>query len=86
MKNPENALRLGPLPRSATVKLALTLPIELKEMLDRYATVHSEENNETVDAAALIPHMLEVFMARDRAFRKLERSVTDRSSIARAQA
>ena len=61
-------LRLGPLPKATTVKLAVTMPADLKGKLDRYADQHSEAYGEQVDAASLIPHMLEAFMARDRAF------------------
>lgn len=61
-------LRLGPLPKATTVKLAVTMPADLKDKLDRYAAQHSQAYGEPVDAASLIPHMLEAFMARDRAF------------------
>lgn len=61
-------LRLGPLPKATTVRLAVTMPADLKDMLDRYAAQHSQAYGEPVDAASLIPHMLEAFMARDRAF------------------
>lgn len=61
-------LRLGPLPKATTVKLSVTMPADLKAMLDRYAAQHSQAYGEPVDAASLIPHMLEAFMARDRAF------------------
>lgn len=61
-------LRLGPLPKATTVKLTVTMPADLKAMLDRYAAQHSQTYGEPVDAASLVPHMLESFMARDRAF------------------
>ncbi len=64
-------LRLGPLPRTEAVKLTVTLSAELKATLDRYAALHAQAYGERVDAAALVPHMLEAFMARDRGFRKL---------------
>ena len=63
-------LRLGPLPKTETVKLSFTCTIALRAELERYAEIHSRAYGETVDAATLIPHMLETFMARDRAFRK----------------
>ena len=63
-------LRLGPLPDTQTVKLAFTCPARLKADLDHYAALHAQTYGESVDAATLIPLMLEVFMARDRAFRK----------------
>jgi hypothetical protein len=66
-------LRLGPLPRTDVVKLTITVPIQLKEQLDRYASVHSREFGESVDAATLIPHMLAQFVGRDHAFRAAAR-------------
>lgn len=62
-------LRLGPLPRTEPVKLTITLSAELKTTLDRYAALHAQTYGEQVDAAALVPHMVEAFMARDRGFR-----------------
>lgn len=64
------ALRLGPLPKTETVKLTISLTVELKVQLDRYAELHSQTWGEVVDATALVPHMLEAFMARDRGFRQ----------------
>ena len=64
-------LRLGPLPKAEVVKLTISVSAELKTTLDRYAELHSREYGQTVDAAALIPHMLHTFMARDREFRKV---------------
>ncbi|KJS06157.1 DUF2274 domain-containing protein [uncultured Halopseudomonas sp.] len=65
-----NKLRLGPLPKTETVKLTFTCPASLKEELERYAELHAQTYGEPVDAVTLIPHMLEAFMARDRGFRK----------------
>jgi hypothetical protein len=45
-------------------------------MLDRYATQHSQTYGERVDAASLVPHMLEAFMARDRAFKAMRTKTT----------
>ena len=78
MNKSAKALRLGPLPRSELVKLTIQVPLELKRTLDRYAAVHAQVHKESVNATILIPHMLEVFMARDRAFRELERLSPDR--------
>lgn len=61
-------LRLGPLPRTESVKLTFACPATLKADLDRYAAVHAQTYGEPVDALALIPHMLEAFIRRDRAF------------------
>ena len=63
-------LRLGPLPRQEVTKLTFSCPASLKADLDRYAALHAQAYGETVDAATLIPHMVEAFMAGDRGFRK----------------
>lgn len=63
-------LRLGPLPKTESVKLSFTCPASLKADLDRYAALHAQAYGEVVDAATLIPHMLEAFMAGDRGFRR----------------
>ncbi|MGU1966844.1 DUF2274 domain-containing protein [Pseudomonas aeruginosa] len=63
-------LRLGPLPRQEVTKLTFSCPASLKADLDRYAALHAQAYGEAVDAATLIPHMLEAFMAGDRGFRR----------------
>lgn len=62
-------LRLGPLPKTETVKLTFACSVALKADLDRYTALHAQAYGEAVDATTLIPHMLEAFMARDRGFR-----------------
>ncbi|WP_186039840.1 DUF2274 domain-containing protein [Burkholderia gladioli] len=63
-------LRLGPLPKTENVKLTFACPASLKADLDRYAALHAQEHGEAVDAATLIPHMLEAFIAGDRGFKR----------------
>ena len=63
-------LRLGPLPKLESTKLTFACPVSLKADLDQYAALHAQAYGEAVDAATLIPHMLEAFMAGDRGFRK----------------
>lgn len=63
-------LRLGPLPKTETIKLTFACPASLKADLDRYAALHAQTYGEVVDAVVLIPHMLEAFMVGDRGFRK----------------
>jgi hypothetical protein len=69
-------LRLGPLPKTETIKLTFTCTVVLKAELERYAATHSQAYGETVDAVTLIPHMLEAFMARDRGFNHRSRSLS----------
>ena len=64
-------LRLGPLPtKTETVKITIALTTALKTDLERYAALHAQTYGKPIDAATLIPHMLEAFMARDRGFKK----------------
>ena len=65
-------LRLGPLPKTESIKLTFTCSASLKFDLDRYASMHTQTYGEPVDAVTLIPHMLEIFMAGDRAFKRAE--------------
>lgn len=69
-------LRLGPLPKTESVKLTFACPAKLKADLDRYAVLHAQAYGEAVDGLTLIPHMLEAFMARDRAFRRNSRTLS----------
>lgn len=70
MSRSSNTLRLGPLPKTETVKLTIALNAALKADLDRYAALHAQTYGAPVDAAVLIPHMLDAFMTRDRGFKK----------------
>jgi len=63
-------LRLGPLPRTESIKLTFACPASLKADLDRYAALHAQTYGEAVNPAVLIPHMLEAFIAGDRGFRR----------------
>lgn len=63
-------LRLGRLPRTEAIKFTFPCTAALKADLERYAALHTQIYGEPVDAATLVPHMLEAFMARDREFKK----------------
>ena len=67
-------LRLGPLPKLESTKLTFACSASLKADLDRYAALHAQAYGEPVDAATLIPHMLEAFMAGDRGFKTTTRN------------
>lgn len=75
-------LRLGPLPKTESIKLTFACPASLKMDLDRYAALHAQTYGETVDVATLIPHMLEAFMAGDRGFRKGGRTSSQETGAA----
>mgnify|MGYP002661307237 CR=1 FL=1 len=72
--NTPRKLRLGPLPRTESVTLTFPCTASLKAELDRYAALHAQTYGEAVDAMALIPHMLEAFMERDRGFKRLHKA------------
>lgn len=66
-------LRLGPLPAAKPVRLTVAVSVELKATLDTYARLHGEMHGQAVTAEALIPVMLETFMAHDRGFQRARR-------------
>lgn len=70
MSIPTKKLRLGPLPRQEVTKLTFACPASLKADLEHYAALHEQTYGEAVDAATLIPHMLEAFMTGDRGFKR----------------
>ncbi|EPD42329.1 MULTISPECIES: DUF2274 domain-containing protein [Comamonadaceae] len=78
--NASKKLRLGPLPKTESVKLTFACPASLKADLDRYAALHAQTYGEAVDAEKLIPHMLEAFMAGDRGFKRGEQVTPPPSS------
>jgi hypothetical protein len=67
-------LKIGPLPNPEKVKILVQVSVELKANLDQYAQLHSQLGGRIVDAATLIPYMLESFIDRDRGFRSLRQS------------
>lgn len=67
-------LKIGPLPNPEKVKILVQLSVELKDSLDHYAQLHSQLGGRSVDAAMLIPHMLQSFLDRDRGFRSMRKS------------
>ena len=69
MSTSNHRLRLGPLPKTESVKVTFACTVVLKAELERYAAMHAQTYGEPVDAQTLIPHMLETFMARDRGFK-----------------
>jgi hypothetical protein len=70
-------LRLGPLPKTESVKLTFACPVALKADLERYAAVHGQTYGQEIDVMTLIPHMLETFMAGDRGFKRSQGSKTN---------
>ena len=77
-------LKLGRLPKVGLVRMTISIPEPLKEELDRYAAEHSRLY-EPVDAATLIPHMLEAFIRSDRGYRS-RRAQSRRGNIVNGRA
>lgn len=48
-------LRLGPLPKTESVKLTFACPASLKADLDRYAALHAQAYGEAADADEVDP-------------------------------
>ena len=48
--NTTKKLRLGPLPKTESVKLTFACPASLKTDLDRYAALHAQAYGEAIDA------------------------------------
>ncbi|WP_271553322.1 DUF2274 domain-containing protein [Bradyrhizobium sp. CCBAU 45394] len=71
-------LKLGRLPKAGLVRMTISISEPLKEELERYAAEHSRLY-EPVDAATLIPHMLESFIRSDRGYRS-RRAQSDRGN------
>lgn len=69
------ALKIGPLPDRTPVKLSLLIDPALRAELEEYASVYRETYGETQGIEALVPAMLEAFLASDGAFKKTRRSM-----------
>lgn len=73
-----SGLKLGPLPRLGIVRMTVPMPEPLKEELDLYAAEYGRLYGE-VDAATLIPHMLEAFLRSDRGWRSRKTKLAAKS-------
>lgn len=66
-------LKLSKLPDRTPVKITITVAPELNTALQAYAELYRETYGEAEPVAALIPYMLESFLATDRGFAKARR-------------
>ena len=69
-------LKLGAIPDDKPVKLTLELPAAVHRDLVAYCQALARETGQDVDPAKLVAPMLTRFMATDRAFAKLRRTVS----------
>ncbi|MEZ5998110.1 MAG: DUF2274 domain-containing protein [Hyphomonas sp.] len=70
----KTSLKIGPLPDRTPQKLTVLVDPPLAADLDDYARIHSEIHGTEVPAAALVPLMLETFLASDGGFRRARKS------------
>ncbi len=70
-------LKIGPLPDTTPVKLTIAVDPEMKASLDLYARVYEQTYQEKASVAALIPFMLQSFLASDTGFKKARKTLSD---------
>ena len=70
----KTSLKIGPLPDKTPQKLTVLVDRPLAADLDDFARIHSEIHGVEVPAAALVPLMLETFLASDSGFRRARKS------------
>ena len=68
-------LRIGPLPDRTPVKLSLSIDPSLRSDLEDYAAVYAEAFGDRPGIEALVPAMLEAFLASDTGFRRARRQL-----------
>ena len=68
------SLKIGPLPDRTPQKLTALIDPPLAADLEDYVRIHSEIHGVEVPASALVPLMLETFLASDTGFRKAKKS------------
>jgi hypothetical protein len=61
-------LRLGPIPDDRPIRITITVSAALHARLGAYAAALAAETGQRVEPVKMIPHMVERFMAADRAF------------------
>ena len=67
-------MKVGPLPDRTPQKLTVLVDPLLASELDAYARIHSQKYGTDVSASALVPLMLETFLASDSGFRRAKKS------------
>ncbi|KCZ55864.1 DUF2274 domain-containing protein [Hyphomonas chukchiensis] len=68
------SLKIGPLPDRTPQKMTVLVDPPIAADLEDYARIHSEVHGVEVPASALVPLMLETFLASDTGFRKAKKS------------
>lgn len=68
------SLKIGPLPDTTPVKLTIAVDPDVNADLELYAQIYEEMYKEKASVAALIPSMLEAFLASDSGFKKARKA------------
>ena len=71
-------LKLAKLPDRVPVKLTIAVSLEVSRALNDYARAYEEAYGQSEIAADLIPAMLEMFLASDRAFARMRKEPGER--------
>ena len=70
------SLKIGPLPDTTPVKLTIAVDPAVNADLELYASLYEEAYREKASVAALIPSMLQAFLASDTSFKKARKART----------
>lgn len=74
---PAANLKIGPLPDTTPVKLTIAVDPELKSSLELYQKIYEQTYQGKASVAALIPSMLQAFLASDTGFKKARKALVD---------
>lgn len=70
----ETSLKIGPLPDTTPVKLTIAVDPAVNADLELYASLYEEAYREKASVSALIPSMLQAFLASDAGFKKARKA------------
>lgn len=69
------SLKIQKLKDMTPIKMSLTVTPDLMSDLKAYARIYERTYQDTQEPAALIPHMLEAFLATDSGFKKAKKEL-----------
>ncbi|MFN3313110.1 MAG: DUF2274 domain-containing protein [Hyphomonas sp.] len=72
------SLKIGPLPGRTPLKISVLIDPALKTEPETYAAVYAEAYGSAPGTEALVPAMLETFLASDAGFRRAGRAIMGR--------
>lgn len=72
------SLKIGPLPDKTPVKHSISVDPDLNTELQIYARIYEQTYDEKASIAALIPSMLQAFLASDIGFKRARKALDQR--------